>query len=297
MNIIRRILIHIKWRLDQIGFFDSMNDRTYLKFNYYLRVGKVLNLDNPSTFNEKLQWLKINDRNPNYTRMVDKVSAKEYVKERIGEEYIIPNIGVYDDFNSIDFKELPKRFVIKCTHNSGGVVVVNDKTQINIPELRNNFKRMLKKNFFYNGREWPYKNITPRIIIEENIQDGNSSIQINDYKIMCFNGKARCAFVCSNRNSRSGLCVNFYDMEWNPMPFERHYPRNPIEIRKPLNFDKMVELSEKLAKDIPFVRVDFYEKQGKLYFGELTFYPGGGVEEFTPDSWDYVLGSWLNLKL
>ena len=154
---------------------------------------------------------------------------------------------------------------------------------------------MLNKNFFYVGREWPYKSIKPRIIVEENIQDVDSDEQINDYKIMCFNGNPKCSFVCSNRNSSEGLCVNFYDYNWNPLPFERHYPRNKNEIEKPSQYDKMIELSKKLSKGIPFVRVDFYQKGEQIYFGELTFYPGSGMEEFTPDEWDEKLGGWLNL--
>ncbi len=295
MKFIKRSLNHLKWMLDKVGFFNFLSDEAYLKFCYRFRIGKKLNLDSPKTFNEKIQWLKINDRNPKYINMVDKFEAKSYVESIIGSEYIIPTYGVYDSFEEIDFEKLPKRFVIKCTHNSGGVVVVQDKEKIDKDKLAKKFKKMLNKNFFYVGREWPYKSIKPRIIVEENIQDVDSDEQINDYKIMCFNGNPKCSFVCSNRNSSEGLCVNFYDYNWNPLPFERHYPRNKNEIEKPSQYDKMIELSKKLSKGIPFVRVDFYQKGEQIYFGELTFYPGSGMEEFTPDEWDEKLGGWLNL--
>lgn len=295
MTVFKKIIIHLKWRLDRIGFFDSWSDETYLKFVYRLRIGKKLNLDKPESFNEKLQWLKLNDHNTEYTQMVDKAEAKRYVTDLIGEQYIIPTIGVFTRFEDIEFDSLPKRFVIKCTHNSGGVVVVDDKSKLDINETKVKFTRMLKSKFYYIGREWPYKNVVPRIIIEENLQEEGTTEQINDYKLMCFNGKVRCSFVCSNRNAKHGLCVNFYDTEWNPMPFERHYPKNPREISKPSQYDKMVELAEKLSKNIPFVRMDFYQKGEQVYFGELTFYPGSGGEEFTPASWDIELGHWLKL--
>lgn len=295
MNLIKKIFNHLKWRLDEIGFFKYFSDEQYLKFCFYFRIGKKLNLNNPRTFNEKIQWLKINDRNPKYVSMVDKYEAKKYVESIIGSEYIIPTFGIYNSFEEIDFEKLPKRFVIKCTHNSGGVVIVNDKDKINKKELAKKFSRMLKKNFFYVGREWPYKNIVPRIIVEENIQEENSKEQVKDYKIMCFNGEPKCSFVCSNRNTKNGLCVNFYDYNWNPMPFERHYPKNKQENEKPSQYDKMLELSKKLSKGIPFIRVDFYQKGEQLYFGELTFYPGSGMEEFNPDIWDEKLGEWIKL--
>ena len=295
MKLIKKIVNHLKCRLDKMGVFNHLSDEKYLKFCYFLRIGKKLNLYNPKTFNEKLQLLKINDRNPRYINMVDKYEVKKYIESTIGLEYVILTFGIYNSFQEINFEKLPKRFVIKCTHNSGGVVVVNDKDKINIKDLERKFNRMLKKNFFYVGREWPYKNIVPRIIIEENIQEEDSKEQIKDYKIMCFNGEPKCSFVCSNRNAESGLCVNFYDYNWKPMPFERHYPKNKQEIEKPSQYNKMLELAKKLSKDIPFVRVDFYQKGEQIYFGELTFYPGSGMEEFTPDEWDEKLGKWIEL--
>lgn len=293
---IKKIILHLKWMLAQKGFFDSWTDERYLRLTYRLMIGKKLNLNNPQTFNEKLQWLKIHDRNYQYTNLVDKIEAKKIVGKVIGEEYIIPTLEICDSFDEIDWEKLPNRFIIKCNHNSGGVIVVNDKKDLDKDSLRTHFNKLLKKNYYYNGREYPYKNIKPKIMIEENIQNANTKKQIDDYKLMCFNGKVKCSFVCSNRDSKEGLCVNFYDEDWNPMPFERHYPKNKREFPKPKEYNKMVELAEKLSKNIPFVRVDFYVVNDKIYFGELTFYPGSGMEEFTPDEWDYILGTWLDIS-
>lgn len=269
-------------------------DDLYLKIFYKKKIGKKLNLKNPQTFNEKMQWLKLNDRKEIYTTMVDKYDVKKYVANIIGEEYIIPTIGVYDNFDNINFDELPNKFVIKCTHDSGGVVVCKDKSTFNIEIARKKINDCLKKNFYYLGREWPYKNVKPRIIIEKFLDDEKNEDLI-DYKIMCFNGKAQCSFLCLNRRSKEGLNVDFYDLNWNKMPFERHYKQSNIVMEKPENYDLMIELAEKLAKNIPFVRVDFYDIKGKVYFGELTFYPGSGMEEFNPEEWDKKLGDLLVL--
>ena len=267
-------------------------DKIYLKLMYKLKMKEKINFDNPQTFNEKLQWLKIYDRNPKYTNMVDKVETKKIVENVIGKEYIIPSVAVYDNPKAIKWDELPKQFVIKCCHDSGGLAIVKNKELANKKAILKKIKKYYKRNYFYNLREWPYKNIKPKILIEKYMQDGNTN-QLNDYKLMCFNGKVKCSFVCSNRNSKEGLCVNFYDRDWNPMPFERHYPKNNIEFSKPKQYANMVRLAEKLAKDIPFVRVDFYIINDKVYFGEMTFFPGSGMEEFNPVKWDYILGSWI----
>ena len=274
--------------------FDFLSDKAYIRLMYRCIMDRKINIDAPQTFNEKLQWLKLYDRKPVYTTMVDKYEVKKYVADIIGEEYIIPTIGIYSSFDEIDFDKLPNKFVIKCTHDSGGVVVCKDKQKLDLKEAKSKINTCLKNNFFYVGREWPYKNVKPRIIVEEFMED-HVNEDLNDYKFMCFNGKVKCSFVCSDRRSKEGLKVTFFDLDWNKMPFERHYPASNKEIPKPVNYDKMVELSEKLAKDLPFARIDFYEVEGRVYFGEITFFPGNGVEEFTPEKWDYELGSWLKL--
>ena len=271
-----------------------ISDKTYLEILYKKIFNKELDLDNPKTFNEKLQWLKLYDRNSQYTEMVDKYQVKKYIADLIGEGYIIPTLGIYDKFDEIDFDKLPNQFVLKCTHDSGSTVICRDKNYFDYKLARKKIEKALKRNFFYGGREWPYKYIKPRIIVEKYMEseDGKGLL---DYKFMCFNGKVKCYFVCLDRNNQKGLKVDFYDIEWNKLPFARHYPNSKIIVPKPKNYDLMIELAEKLSKEIPFVRVDFYEIDEKIYFGELTFYPGSGYEEFTPEKYDRVLGDMLEL--
>ena len=270
-------------------------DKIYLKIQYRFHFGRTLDLNNPTTFNEKLQWLKLFNREKIYVTLVDKYAVKEYVASIIGEEYIIPTIGVYNRFQDINFDELPKRFVVKCTHDSGGLVIVKDKTNLEIDKARKKINKCLKTNYYYHGREWPYKNVRPRILIEKYMVDAGHD-ELTDYKVMCFNGKARMIFTCTERFG-DGLKVTFFDLEWNKLPFERHYPASEKDIKKPKNLRKMIELSEKLSRDIPFVRMDWYEINGKLYFGEYTFYPGNGLEEFSPEEWDRKLGNMIDLDL
>lgn len=276
------------------GWFNWVNDEKYLKKKFELIMNRKLNLNKPETFNEKLQWLKLYDRKPEYTKMVDKYEAKQYVANIIGEEYIISTLGIYDGFEDINFNELPNQFVLKPTHTSGDVFICKDKSIVDYKKLKKQVDKWLKRKYYYLHREWPYKNVKPRIIIEKYMKNKEDTV-LKDYKFMCFNGKVKCSFVCSNRNSKIGLNVDFYDLNWNKMPFERHYPNSNSVIEKPINYDLMIELAEKLSKNIPFVRVDFYEVDKKLYFGELTFYPGAGFEEFNPEEYDKKLGGMLEL--
>lgn len=271
-----------------------LNDEKYIRLRYKIVTGEKLNLKNPKTFNEKMQWLKLNDRKDIYTTMVDKYEAKKFVANIIGEEYIIPTLGIYDKFEDIDFDKLPSQFVLKCTHDSGGVVICKDKNKFDFEKEKEKINQHLGENYYYAGREWPYKNVKPRIIIEKYMEESGKE-DITDYKMMCFNGKVRCSFICLNRRSEEGLNVDFYDTNWNKMPFERHYKNSKILTPKPKNYDLMVELAEKLSKDTKFLRVDFYEVEGKVYFGELTFYPGAGLEEFNPKEWDRKLGDWIDI--
>lgn len=274
---------------------DCLPAELYLRLKYYRVFHKKLNLRHPVTFNEKLQWLKLYDHNPIYPSLVDKYEVKKIVSEKIGSQYIIPTYGVWNSFDEIDFDKLPNRFVLKCTHDSGGVFIVKDKKSMDIKAARSKINNSLKNNFYYEGREWPYKSVKPRIIAEKYLSDSDESEELSDYKLMCFNGTVKCSFTCTDRFNNKGLKVTFYDTDWKVMPFERHYPKSDTPISKPLKYDEMVELAEKLAKDIPFVRVDFYEVKEQVYFGELTFYPGSGFEEFTPSEWDKTLGEWINL--
>lgn len=288
---LRRSFSHL-WHLRLVQTF--IPDDLYLRIQYKNFMGKELKLKDPKSFNEKLQWLKINDRNPFYTNLVDKYEVRKYIEKTIGKEYLIPLLGVYNTFDEIDFATLPDKFVLKCTHDSGGLVICKDKSTFDKESARRKINKCLRRNYYFNHREWPYKNIKPRILCEKFMVD-ESGTELKDYKFMCFNGDVKCSFVCLNRNSDEGLNVDFYDMEWTPMPVERHYPRSGTTIPKPKNFDKMVNYSRRLSKNIPFIRVDFYETNGQLYFGELTLYPGSGLEAFSPESYDDLLGSWITL--
>lgn len=275
-------------------YINNLPDKQFLEIQYAVKFGGALiDWENPKTFNEKLQWLKLYDRNPMYTKLVDKVLVKDYVAQIIGKEYVIPTIAVWDKPCDVDFTNLPEKFVIKCNHDSGNTIIVN-KDDCNIEEIKKCLDKTFNTDYYLIGREWPYKNVQRKIFAEQYLVD-ESGYELTDYKLMCFNGQVKCSFTCSNRLGKEGLYVNFYDRKWEPMPFERHYPRNPKEIQKPISYEKMVELAETLSRGIPFVRVDFYQIDEKPLFGEFTFYPGNGMEEFTPNKWDYCLGSWLNL--
>ena len=257
-------------------------------------MGYWMDFKNPKTFNEKLQWLKLYNRKPEYTTMVDKYAVKKYVADIIGDQYIIPTLGVWNSFEKIDFDNLPNQFVLKCTHDSGGLVICKDKSKFNWNATKEKIKTSLKTDFYKLGREWPYKNVPRRIIAEKYMEDSNDP-DLKDYKFMCFNGKVQSTFVCSDRSTGKGLHVTFLDRNWVKLPFERHYPSSLDPISKPVCYDEMVYLAEKLSAGIPFVRVDFYEINKKVYFGELTFFPGCGTEKFTPSEWDLKLGQMINI--
>lgn len=286
------------WKIYNISIKENiknlMPDKMYLKWLFPKMVGYKLDFRAPKSFNEKLQWLKIYDRNPYYTKLVDKYEVKKIVKEKIGEKYIIPTLGIWNSFDEICFEDLPYQFVLKATHDSGSTVVCRNKDCFDILAAQKKLTEALSQNFFYKGREWPYKNVKPRIIAEQYLNPGANEDLI-DYKFMCFNGSVKCCFVCTDRFSKDGLKVTFFDNKWNKMPFERHYPSSNKDIKKPQNFERMIYLAEKLSENIPFVRIDFYEYLDQIYFGEYTFFPGGGMEEFSPKSWDFKLGSWITL--
>lgn len=271
-------------------------DELYLKLLFRLRMGYKLNLDNPQTFCEKLQWLKLHNRKPEYTQMVDKYDAKRYVADIIGEEYIIPTIGVWDRVEDIDFDKLPNQFVLKCTHDSGGIVICKDKSQLDIAATKKLLRRGLKKNYYWQNREWPYKNITPRIICEQYMVD-ESGYELKDYKWFCFDGVAKALFIATDRGVKGEETkFDFYDTEFNHLPFTNGHPNASKEIKKPAGFEQMKQLASQLSKGQPHLRVDFYDINGKIYFGELTFYHWSGTMPFDPMEWDYTFGSWINLE-
>lgn len=290
----REILVALFNHIVKTGIFNSLSDEKYVSLMYYVHIGSKLDLKNPKGFNEKLQWLKIYDHNPKYVSMVDKYAVKEYVAEKIGKQYIIPTLGVWKKYDDINFEALPDKFVLKCTHDSGSVCVCSDRKQFNYEKAKKKLDRALSRNLYYWGREWPYKMVEPQIIAEQYLDDGNNGLV--DYKFMCFNGQVKCVFTVTNRFSQNDMHVTFYDMEWNIMPFTRHYNADSIPIKKPQSYDKMLKIAEVLAADLIFARIDFYEINGKPYFGEITLCPGNGVEEFKPKEWDNILGSWMDIS-
>lgn len=273
----------------------SITDKTYLKIMYRAHFGKNLNLKNPQTYNQKLQWLKLYDRNPIYTTLVDKYLVKEYVKDLLGEEYIIPTLGVYDSFDEINFSELPDQFVLKTTHDSGGVVICENKESFDISAAKIKLDNCLKESFFYYGREWPYKNVKPRIIAEKYMVD-ESGYELKDYKFFCFDGVAKSMFIASDRGFEDiETKFDFYDMDFNHLSFTNGHPNSNNKIQKPKSLDKMKLLAERLSGNLPHVRVDFYDINGRIYFGEMTFFHWSGFVPFEPEEWDYTFGSWIKL--
>lgn len=270
--------------------------KIWLSYRFKRRAGYKMDWKNPKTFNQKLQWLKVYDRNPLYTTMVDKYEAKKYVADIIGEEYIIPTLGVWDRFEDIDFDQLPDQFVLKCTHDSGGLVIVRDKSRFDKEKARKKFKMALNRNPYTVDREWPYKNVKPRIIAEQYMEDPTSK-DLKDYKIFCFNGVAKAMFIATDRaNETEETKFDFFDMEFQHLDFTNGHPNADVPPQKPASLTKMRELAEQLSVGIPQVRVDFYEVNGAVYFGELTFSHWSGMKPFEPKEWDYKLGEWIDLS-
>lgn len=266
-------------------------------------MGKKLNLDSPKTYSEKLQWLKLYDRRPEYTLMVDKVKVKEYVASVLGNEYIIPTLGIWDDPEKIDFSALPDRFVLKCNHNSGlGMYICKDKSKMDFSKVKADLRKGLKQNFYLGGREWPYKNVQRCILAEKFIEprhidtDNQSDVDLLDYKFFCFNGVVKALFIATDRNKGPRATrFDFYDESFNHLPFTNGHPNADKCPQKPSRFEEMKALAEKLSQGIPQVRVDFYEVDNRIYFGEMTFFHWSGFKPFVPEEWDYKFGSWLAL--
>lgn len=275
------------------GWIKGFDDETYLKLMYWAKMGKKLDLENPVTFNEKLQWLKLHNQNPEYSKMVDKYEAKKWVAERIGDEYIIPTLGVWDSFDEIDFNQLPNQFVLKCTHDSGGLVICKDKNHFDKVKAKKKIEASLKRNYFLVGREYPYKAVKPRIIAEQYMED-TATKELRDYKIFTFDGIAKALFISSDRQSGQ-TTADYFDINFKPLDFTWGYPHSKVLPSKPKSFDQMVKAAECLAKDTVELRVDFYEVNGKAYFGEMTFFDGSGFDEFHPEEWDKKFGDMIKL--
>lgn len=278
-------------------FFYWMPDEMFLKMIFRLRLGYKLNLKNPQTFNEKLQWLKLYDRRPEYTTMVDKYEVKKYVAAKIGKEYIIPTLGVWDRAEDIDFDSLPNQFVLKTTHGGGGggIVICKDKAQLNRFAVIKKLKKSLLQDIYKTSREWPYKNVSKCVFAEKYMED-TATHELRDYKIHCFHGVPKVILVCQDRYADTGLTEDFYSEKWEHLNVKRpKHPNAQVKIMAPKELGVLLELSRKLSKDIPFLRTDFYIINHRVYFGELTFYPAGGFEKFIPESFDNQVGCWLKL--
>lgn len=289
-NILRKGIRFLSYK----NTFDFITDEVYLKILYWACFGKKLNLREPASFNEKLQWLKLHDRNPIYTTIVDKYEVKKYVASLIGEKFIIPTIDVYDCFENINFDFLPNRFVLKTTHDSGGIVICHNKNNFDKVSAKLKLNKSLRRDYYKTGREWPYKNVKPRIIAEEYMVDSKLH-ELRDYKFFCFNGKIKFFKVDFDRFSHHR--ANYYDVNGNLMNFgEVVCPPDPRKnIILPKTLHTMIQFAELLASDIPFLRVDFYDVDGHIYFGEMTFYPASGFGEFIPEEWDLKIGKLLRL--
>ncbi len=269
-------------------FNKQLPDKLYLQLLYRVRMNQKLNLKNPRTFDEKLNWLKLYDRRPEYTMMADKYEVRNYIKDKIGEEYLIPLLGVWDRVEDIDYDKLPEQFVLKCTHDSGSVIICKDKDTFDIESANNKLNKVLNTNYFYPAREWPYKNIKPRILAEMYMVD-ESGTELKDYKIYNFSGKPYLIQVDYGRFTKHER--NLYDLDWNYIPEEIEYPTNADhKIDKPQNIELMLDLAAKLSEGIPSVRTDFYNINGKVYFGEITFYQEAGFARFSSEKFAHQLG-------
>lgn len=270
-----------------------LSDKAFIKLIYRLRMGKKLNLRNPQTFTEKLQWLKLYDHNPQYSCMADKLKMRDFVKSRIGEGHTTKVIGVYNKWEEIDFNKLPNAFVIKTTHDSGSYVICKDKTQLDKNEAKKKITRSLKRNYYKTTREWQYKDIKPQILIEEYLNDGQSNL--TDYKFFCFNGK--CEFLYIMQEVSNVPTQVILDTKFNKLPFLMDDEPSDIVPTKPAMLDEMIIYSQKLSRGTPFLRVDMYLVNNKIYIGELTFYHYGGYIPFEPPEWDLKLGKKIDLGL
>lgn len=298
MSYIHKIFKNPLWPAEALlrrygRFIES--DETYLRWYYYLNIHKKLNLSNPQTFNEKINWLKLYDHNPLYTTLVDKLRVKDFVAGKIGQDHVIKTIDVWESVDEIDWNKLPNRFVLKTNHGGGnvGVIICRDKSCFDIRQAKKKLALALKQNLYFSSREWPYKNIKPMIFAEEYMEDEYG--ELRDYKFFCFNGKCKMLFVATERQSREEPFFNFFDQSFHSLPFKQGHPVNPVIPEKPAGFESMVNIAEKLSEGLPHVRIDLYVINGKVYFGEYTFYHFAGVMPFEPSEWDLKIGKWLRL--
>ena len=283
--------------MGSLGFLNWLSDAAYLKGCFRAKMGYKLDLENPQTFNEKLQWLKLYDRNPAYTQMVDKYAVREYIKNTIGEEYLIPFLGVWDSFDEIDFDALPEQFVLKTNHDSGTVVICKDKKTFDIEAAREKINKRINYNYYHLWREWPYKNVKHKIIAEEFMVDSDGVDGLTDYKFFCFNGYVDCVMVCLDRFT-GDTKFYFFNEEWELLRYNIRGRLAPADFSIPKLgcMDEMFDIARRLSKGIPYVRVDLYAINGKTYFGELTFFPDSGFDANLLAETDEYFGKLIEIK-
>lgn len=284
--------------LSSKGFLDHLSDKAYLERLCLARMGKPLNIDNPKTFNEKLQWLKLHDRRPEYTMMVDKYAVRKYIADIIGEEYLIPLYGVWNNPEEIDFNELPNQFVLKCTHNSGvGLCICKDKSTLDIEKVKKELRKGLKQDYYLAGREWPYKNVPRKIIAEKYLTDYDGAPSLTDYKFFCFDGKVDSVMVAHERHTGDPKFY-FFDRQWQLLRLNVRGQNAPPDftLPKPKCIDEMFKIAGILSKGIPFVRVDLYQSNDKVYFGEMTFFPQSGFDANLLPETDLYFGGLIKIE-
>lgn len=298
MDLIKRFQIFINnpWRIfynfNKKKISHIIPDKIMLQLLYRAKMGKRLDLKNPVTFNEKLQWLKLYDHNPKYIKLVDKYEVRNYIADKIGEEYLVPLLGVWDNVDDIDFDSLPNQFVLKCTHDSGSVIICKDKAHFDVQKAKEKLSKAMKINFYWLYREWPYKYVKPRVVAEQYLEDELADKGLTDYKVLCFNGEPRLIKCHVDRFSENHT-ADFFDTEWNNMHIVQNNSNSTIRIECPNCLNEMISLSKKLAQTFKHVRIDWYYSQQKLYFGEITLFHGSGFEAFENEENDILLGSWI----
>ena len=271
-------------------------DKIYIHLKWmFRRMPYSLDLNNPQTYNEKLQWIKLYDRNPLYTTLVDKYKVKAYVTEKIGADHVVPLLGVWDKVEDIEWEKLPEKFVLKCSHDCGGLVICKDKNNFDQKPAVLKLAKSFKKNYYYEGREWPYKNVKPVVFAEKYMEDEHG--ELRDYKFFCFNGEVKALMVGSERYNSEEVKQDYFDADYNHLPFTKGHPNAQMIPEKPKEFERMKDLAAKLSQGIPQVRVDLYNINGQCYFGEYTFFHDGGMVEFNPTEWDYTFGEWIKLPV
>ncbi len=294
----RKIIKNRELRLKLISMLSWIPDKPYLKMVYRIKTGRKLNLERPVGFNEKLNWLKLHDIHPEYTQLVDKLQVRAYIARVLGEEYLFPLYGAWESFDQIDFDALPNEFVLKCNHDSGSVKIIRDKSKMDHKAMRRFFEGRLKRNPFYDSREYPYKNVTPCIMAEQLMKDADNAAELKDYKFFCFGGKPQFLYLSEGLANHDTARINYLTLDWKKAPFTRaDFAEFDVLPPKPATFEKMLEICEAVSKDMPFVRVDLYDVNGQIYFGEFTFFPGGGYTIMSPETWEKKLGDMIPLDI